>query len=284
MFLKHSLILFLKQNHNYNLLTRTNLRLNCHRQPHQYPNTLDDWGYYLAGLIDSDGSFTDVLVNQPNLTICFHIKDISLAYKVRSFLNYGTISKIKNKNACTYVLTNKFGFFKLLPLLNNKLKHQDKLKRYFLLCKYYNLSFPIGQDEHTLASLVPINLLNNWWFSGFVDGDGSFQIKIINKPNRFKHEVRLQLQIELQAKDKYLLDIIRSNFGGYLGFRSKLNSYYYNSTSFIVFEKLINYFERFSLCSNKYKEYILWRRSYFLRHNLVQIQKIKNRLSLLKQA
>jgi hypothetical protein len=42
MFLKHSLILFLKQNHNYNLLTRTNLRLNCHRQPHQYPNTLDD--------------------------------------------------------------------------------------------------------------------------------------------------------------------------------------------------------------------------------------------------
>jgi hypothetical protein len=112
-------------------------------------------------LIDSDGSFTDVLVNQPNLTICFHIKDISLAYKVRSFLNYGTISKIKNKNACTYVLTNKFGFFKLLPLLNNKLKHQDKLKRYFLLCKYYNLSLPIGQDEHTLSSLVPINLLNN---------------------------------------------------------------------------------------------------------------------------
>jgi hypothetical protein len=38
------------------------------------------------------------------------------------------------------------------------------------------------------------------------------------------------------------------------------------------------------LCSNKYKEYILWRRSYFLRHNLLQIQKIKNRLSLLKQA
>ncbi len=217
MFLKKSLIHFLKQNHNDNIITRINLSLNCHRKSHQYPNTLDDWGYYLAGLIDSDGSFTNILDNQPNLTICFHIKDISLAYKIRSFLNYGTISKIKNKNACTYVLTNQFGFLKLLPLLNNKLKHQDKLKRYFLLCKHYNLSFPIGQEEQ---SLVPIDLLNNWWFSGFIDGDGSFQIKIIHRQNRLKHEVRLQLQIELQAKDKYLRDMIRSNFGGYLGFKT----------------------------------------------------------------
>jgi hypothetical protein len=79
--------------------------------------------------------------NQPKLTICFHIKDISLAYKIKSFLHYGTVSKIKNKNACTYILTNKFGFMKLLPLLYGKIKQIDKFNRYILLCKYFNIQF-----------------------------------------------------------------------------------------------------------------------------------------------
>jgi hypothetical protein len=263
--------------------------IDMHRNPHHFPENLEDWGYYLAGLIDSDGSFTNILNNQPNLTICFHIKDISLAYKIKSFIHYGTVSKIKTKNACTYVLTNKLGFFKLLPILFNKIKQDEKLKRYFLLCQHYNIILP---PINTALPVVDINneticntnLLNNWWFAGFIDGDGSFQIKIINKATRTKPEIRLQLQIELQAKNKYLLDNILNHFGGNLGFRKKLNSYYYNSTNFVVFEKLINYFERFSLCSNKYKEYILWRKCYFLRDDFVKIQKIKKRLSQLKQA
>jgi hypothetical protein len=65
-------------------------------------------------LIDSDGYFSPFVENvslfQPNLTICFHIKDVHLAYKIRTFLTFGTVSKIKNKNACKFVLTNKNGF------------------------------------------------------------------------------------------------------------------------------------------------------------------------------
>ena len=74
---------------------------NIHRKPHRYPENENEWGYYLGGLIDADGSLTDVRKNQPNITICFHQKDISLAYKIRGILNYGTVSKIKDKDAIT---------------------------------------------------------------------------------------------------------------------------------------------------------------------------------------
>jgi hypothetical protein len=93
------------------------------------------------------------LNNQPNLTICFHIKDISLAYKIKNFLHYGTVSKIKNKNACTYVLTNKFGFIKLLPILHGKIKHIEKFTRYILLCKHYNIILP----QTTLFTIETFN-------------------------------------------------------------------------------------------------------------------------------
>jgi LAGLIDADG endonuclease len=92
-------------------------------------------------LIDADGHFTDVTKSgKPNLTIAFHIKDISLAYKIKSEIGAGTVSNIKNKKACKYVLTNKQGFLFLLPLLHNKLQHSTKIHRYNLLCKHYGLT------------------------------------------------------------------------------------------------------------------------------------------------
>lgn len=53
------------------------------------------WGFYLAGLIAADGRFPDISTNSPYFTIAFLINDISLAYKIRAFIKYGTISKIK---------------------------------------------------------------------------------------------------------------------------------------------------------------------------------------------
>lgn len=276
--------------------------INEHRSKHRYPSNSLEWGFFLGGLIDADGSFTDILINQPNLTICFHKKDISLAYKIKTFIKFGTISKIKNKNACKYVLTNKKGFFKLLPLLQNKLRHVEKLRRYFLLCHFYQIKFssPVNAPkkqvdgffgapalcearENQEFKLLGPNLLDNHWLSGFIDGDGSFQLKIIKRKNKKKPEIRLQLQIELEAAYKYILDTIHNQFGGYIGFRKTTQSYYYNSTSYISFIKFIHYFDHYPLCSNKYKEYVLWRKAYFWRKDIIKMQKIKKKLSLLKK-
>ncbi len=125
-----------------------------HRFKHRYPSNNEEWGFYLAGLIDADGSFTNVSKTQPKLTIAFHMNDISLAYKIRQFLRFGTIAKIKNKKAYTYVLTNRFGFLRLLPLLYGKLQHTLKKERYALLCSYYGIVPDKQGTENSSLRLV----------------------------------------------------------------------------------------------------------------------------------
>jgi hypothetical protein len=114
---------------------------NEHRKKHKYPQNDSEWGYYLAGLIDADGSLTDIRHNvpKPNITICFHLKDQSLAHKIRQYIQYGTITKIKNKNAIKYVLTKKFGIIKLLSVLSGKLLVPSKIERYVLFCNKYGV-------------------------------------------------------------------------------------------------------------------------------------------------
>lgn len=254
-------------NENYFL----NKPMSVHRLKHKYPQNDIEWGYYLAGLIDADGSFTDIRQNTPNLTICFHLKDISLAYKIKQFLRYGQVTKIKNKQACKYVLTNSKGFKFLLPLLNGKFKHKIKKQRYFLFCRYYGVVLVASRGDKNNNPLS-----NNHWLAGFIDGDGSLQIKIYQRKNKF--EIRLQLQIDQHNDYVYLLKNIKNEFGGNIYQRKMQPSSYYNSTSFQVYKKFINYLEHFQLCSNKYKEYVIWKRAYFYRKDVEKIKKFKKTL------
>jgi LAGLIDADG endonuclease len=260
-----------------------------HRLPHRYPQNDSEWGWYLAGLIDADGHFTDVTKSsKPNLTIAFHIKDISLAYKIKSFLDAGTVSNVKDKKACKYVLTNSKGFLKLLPLLHNKLQHSTKIQRHNLLCSHFKMyHYTSG------SSLMPQADRNNHWLAGFIDGDGSLQIKILkrkyagpgDRQARPKTEIRLQLQIDQQISLNYMLQGVLDAFGGYIGFRKSkgaIVSSYYNSVSFTNFRHFVHYLDHYSLCSNKYKEYVIWRRAYFYRRDIDKVERIKKTLSVLK--
>lgn len=76
---------------------------------------------------------TDIRHNQANITICFHLKDLTLAYKIRTYIGYGTITRIKNRQACKYVLTNKFGIKKMVSVLEGKLLVPSKIERCVLL-------------------------------------------------------------------------------------------------------------------------------------------------------
>lgn len=133
-------------------------------------------GYYLAGLIEGDGHFNKL----GNLIICYDLKDISAAYYIKNRLGYGKVSKIKNKNAVTYTVSNSDGILHILNLINNKLKTKEKYDQIInnilnskmkLAIKFYKIynSFNIGN----------INDFNNYWLAGFIDANGSFQIKII---------------------------------------------------------------------------------------------------------
>jgi hypothetical protein len=88
--------------------------------------------------------------------------------------------------------------------------------------------------------------------AGFSDADASFQIKLISRNNRT--EVILNYQIDQKNND--LLILIKNHFGGNIGFRQSIETYYYGSTSFGSAKNVINYFNKYHMLSLKHVNYL----------------------------
>lgn len=254
---KHNLILFetsetLRNNSNENFQS-----LSIHAPTHQRPLNEDQLGHYLAGLIDGEGHFSKIF----QLVIVFNIKDLPLAYSIKNSIGFGKVKKVKNKNAYLYILTKKDGIEKVLHLINGKIKSKTK---YNQIKENILKNFP---DFY--FSSPSFTDLNNHWLAGFSDANGSFQIKILERKNRNKKEIRLNFQID--QKDPELLKFIQSFLGGSIGYRKTNDNYYYGSTSFSSAKKVINYFDKYHLLSSKYLDSIKWRKSYILIQNKLHL-------------
>lgn len=232
-------------------------KISIHNTTHLKPLNEDQFGHYLAGLIDGDGHFS----LQQQLVIVFSALDVSLAYYIKSRIGFGQVKKVKDKNACLYVLSNIDGIIKVVNLINGKLRTYNKYKqvinRIVSNSKYtdYKISFTINNTS----------CFYNYWLAGFSDADASFQIKIISRIMSSKPEIRLNFQID--QKDKNILLIIKEFLGGNIGYRESQDTYYYGSTSFGSARKVINYFDTYHLQSSKYLNYRKWRKVYGLIEN-----------------
>jgi hypothetical protein len=104
-------------------LIETLKKISLHVPIHNKPKSNEDFGFYLAGLIDGDGHFS----NAQQLVIAFNISDSSLAYYIKNRIGYGQVKKVKNKNAVLFIISSMAGLNIILNLVNGKLKKKSKL-------------------------------------------------------------------------------------------------------------------------------------------------------------
>ena len=261
------------------LNTETVKSISIHVPTHLKPINDTQLGHYLAGLIDGDGHFS----SKQQLVIAFNSLDSSLAYYLKKEIGYGSVHKVKNKNAVILVVAAIKGIEKVINMINGKLrtdKKLDQIKKNILShIKFKNYSNVIN------LSLNNSDDLYNLWLAGFSDADSSFQIKLISRDNHT--EIRLNFQIDQKKKD--LLVLIKKLLGGNIGYRSNQDTYYYDSTSFGSARKTIDYFDKHHLLSTKYINYIKWRKAYIIIQNkdhltkngIGKITKIKNTMNRL---
>ena len=239
--------------------------ISIHVPKHLKPLNDEQFGYYLAGLIDGDGHFS----SKQQLIIAFHSLDASLAYNIKERLGYGSVKKVKNKNAILFIISSKEGIKKVLNLINGKIRTENKFNQILDNLLNHPRYIDIKKDQDQGASpkidfkLNKDKNLKNHWLAGFSDADASFQIKILNRDNRV--EVRLNYQID--QKKSNTLALIKDYLGGNIGYRKDQDSYYYGSTSFGSAKKVINYFDHFHLQSSKHVNYLKWRKAYILIQN-----------------
>jgi len=280
------------RNETVEILEKVNT-VSVHVPRHLKPISQDHFGYYLAGLIDGGGHFT----NKQELVIEFHPLDASLAYFIKKRLGYGSVKKLKINNAIKLVISSSEGLKKVINLINGKIRSESKLNQITtnVLAAAVQQGFDNKFAEFKNKQLK-INLDNdfkNHWLAGFSDATASFQINFVPAPSKAgaphpwvgvqqtkpakaanlglgvqqlniaagkicqanKLELQLNFQIEPQ-KDNIILLLVKDFLGGNIGYSKGQDTYLYESTSFGTAKKVINYFDHYHLLSSKQVNYL----------------------------
>lgn len=124
-----------------------------------------------------------------------------------------------------------------------------------------------------------------WFITGLFDAEGSFVVTILNN-SRFKTgwNTQARIQIKMHEKDRALIQSIQDFFGG-IGYISKPNNIstveFRVSTLKEIINVIIPHFDSYSLKTQKYSDYILFKQIVLLmldkEHNTLEgVQKIVN--------
>lgn len=226
-------------------------KISQHVSKHKNNFTDEEFGYFLAGLIEGDGWF-----GKKELHIIFSEKDTSLAYFIKKQIGHGNVYKIKDKNAVRYICKNTNGLFIILSLINGKFVSNYKYQQ--LIKHNYSEDFNIN----ILPPLKKLSL-DNYWLAGFTQADGCFHISVI-KSKTHKTGYNVKLEYSLKQNDDLPLKLLYNLFK--MGNISQYNSgiWCYKSSGFKTSASLINYFDKYNLFANKYKDYLKFRKVYIM--------------------
>lgn len=237
----------------------------------------DEFGWYLAGLIASDGS-----ISYKGIEISFNINDISLGYYLKERLGVGYFSFHKTDKVAKFGIASREGIIKIINLTNGKFYSNYKLE--YMKRHNYPNRFGIEILPPVDPKLYPIT--NNYFLAGFADGDGNFDIRM-SKSKSHKLGINVILNFRIKQKEDIILKVIQENFGGLVKYYKGEDISEYASTSFVVLPKVIEYFTKYSLLSTKYINYLKWgkaaqlvfEKKHLTEDGLAQIEKIKNSMN-----
>jgi len=236
---------------------------------------------YLAGLFEGDGHIWLPNLNMkkkhnPRFCITFGLKNEPLANKILEIIEHGHIRYKPKENACVLIVSPVKGLKKIITLINGELR-TPKIHQLHKLIDWINV------NHSSNIKNKPINkgsICNNSWLAGFVDADGSFNIRHTKIENnallplraceqRKKRQISCRLRIEQRMVDPItnesyfdILTKIAYFFNCNLLLRKQVatgNIYYtLTASSSKSIKIIIDYFERYPLYSSKYLDYKDW--------------------------
>jgi hypothetical protein len=165
------------------------------------------WNEWLAGLIDGDGCF---LVNKTGYVSCeitMGLQDEHALAIIKQKLG-GSIKLRSGVKALRYRLHNRKGMIELINRVNGNIRHTSRIKQLESIC----LTLGIKIKYPTTITI------ENGWFSGFFDADGTITYSMNNSCP----------QLTISVTNKLQVDVINFKhvFGGNVYFYKCKNGYY----------------------------------------------------------
>lgn len=253
-----------------------------------YSDMSNQLGYYLAGLIEGDGSIIlrkgDREKISPKIVFTFSVKELKMYKKLQEILKTGSIheekegvnkyssgAEIKKVGVCRYSITNADAVIYVINLVNGKFrtpKISALHKAIDNLNKWRNanlLKLPL--DTSSLDS--------NAWLAGFIDSDGHFSIKLSGCYSSDDSEVRGRVQCVFSINQSELHRVtVESNIpfmtelaeffqvkllnitGNYVHFKEPTKSVVFFAQSDRKHYIITSYLTKFPLMTSKHLNYL----------------------------
>lgn len=249
--------------------------------------SLEDLGFYLAGLFEGDGhvSLSKVInskgkISYPYIAITFAKKDLPLINSLVT--NYGGRLRFKEKeNAVVWIMNSHKNLMSIIQLINGKLRTPKIIKFNDLIVwinKKYDYKLPIYN-----LNTSPLN--SNAWLAGFIDADGGFKIryteKHVDENGKVKSKGRIEVRFVLEQQ-QFLESLNKEILGHYEDIMLEIQSFFdiknplriskhHNKNYWIIevtslskLKLLIHYLSFFPLLTSKRNDYENWLEAYKL--------------------
>lgn len=244
-----------------------------------------DFCYYLAGLIEGDGSIYVPKISRsvkgkklyPSIQICFALQDLPLAMVIQQKLKCGSIHRKAHSHAYVLSINNEYGILQIIHLINGILK-TPKIDKFHKLIDFVNKrglsKASLHLNDFSTIEKLPLNktdIKNNAWFAGFLEADGCFYLRITQK----KHKISAGFYLEQRMTDipsKQSLFSIMEKISFFLKCNVKqlnktkaekiLHTYRVvtsNEKSNLI---LIEYLNKYPIFSSKYLNYKDWKKAF----------------------
>ena len=228
---------------------------------------------------------------QSKFQISLHVRDLPLLLKIQQFFwGIGSVS-VSGDFACYSVSSVKdlvkiiIPHFLKYPLLTQKgadfilFKQIVELmdnKAHLTLEGFYEIikikaAMNLGLSESLKSEFkefIPIErpliqtdiITNPYWITGFVDGEGTFDIKIYSSKTKVGFAVQLRFRIPQHERDSKLIELIMKYFGS-----GSIEKHTIHPAVTLVInkftnvtEKIIPFFESYPLAGVKKNDYLDW--------------------------
>ena len=148
---------------------------------------------WIAGVIDGDGNFYISKKGYVEFSVVMEPRDIACLHKLKS--RYGGSVKItSHSKAIRFRLHHKAGILSVINDVNGLIQNPVRLAQLEQICSLYNVPLkPTVELKYSSAYL-----------SGLFDTDGSV----------YYNKTSVQVFITVSQKNRYLLDLIASVYGG----------------------------------------------------------------------
>jgi hypothetical protein len=147
----------------------------------------DQFGFYLAGLLEGDGSISlpslgNTILNRvlnPRIVFTTHKNNLGLYVYIQSKLGGVGRFQFSGQNTVRYIIGDIKSIQLFINLIHGKLRTSKNI-RFNDLIKFINAKYSLDIPESTLDTS---DLSDNSWLAGFTEADGHFGVKIVeSKP------------------------------------------------------------------------------------------------------